>query len=86
MSKSTSYSAGREQTSTYTPSDKSKSFIEIKGTTLRISQKNSIFNPKEWGAQGEIMFDNKFIYVCVKENLWKRALLSSWRNKRVCYI
>jgi hypothetical protein len=30
------------------------------------------------GTQGQIAFDNDFLYICVDNNTWKRISLESW--------
>jgi hypothetical protein len=30
------------------------------------------------GAEGEVRFDDSYLYVCVAKDTWKRTSLSSW--------
>lgn len=30
------------------------------------------------GNMGDVSFDNNYIYLCIQNNVWKRASLSSW--------
>jgi hypothetical protein len=78
MSYSASYTADSTFTSTYAPSDGTPSFVEINGTTLRISQKSTIPTSSYTGTVGEIRYDSDYLYVCVDNGSWKRIALSTW--------
>lgn len=77
MSMSTSYTADGNFSSTYTPSDSSVSFMEIVGTTLRISDTRTPSSSSDNGTAGEICWDSNYLYVCVGTNTWKRCTLGN---------
>lgn len=35
-------------------------------------------NPTDSGDQGSIVYDDNYLYVCIQDDVWKRAALSSW--------
>jgi len=55
-----------------------QNFIGVDGDTIRITTNRTISTSTENGFQGEICYDNNFIYICVANNLWKKVALSSF--------
>lgn len=52
--------------------------LDINGDSLRVRNKKTINSSNAAGTQGEICWDDNYIYVCVASNTWKRAALGSW--------
>ncbi len=78
MSLSTSYTADGTFSSNYAPSDSTSSFVEIVGTTLRLSQQRTPTSSSATGTSGEVCHDANYIYVCTDVNTWKRSTLVTW--------
>lgn len=50
----------------------------IHGTTLQIETQETPASAAATGTKGFIVHDTDYIYVCVANNTWKRAALSTW--------
>lgn len=51
---------------------------ELSGDTLSLRTSRTPAVSASFGKQGDICWDSGYIYVCVTDNVWKRATLSSW--------
>jgi hypothetical protein len=78
MSMSTSFTADSTFTSTYYPSDSTNSFMEVVGTTMRITDQRTPSSSTDTGIAGEICIDSNYIYYCISADTWKRSALSTW--------
>lgn len=52
--------------------------LDIRGESVRIRNSGVITSASDAGYKGEIKWDENYIYVCVANNTWKRASLSTW--------
>ena len=52
--------------------------LDINSDTIRLRNKRTIINSNSNGIQGQICYDNDYMYVCISTNTWKRFALSSW--------
>jgi hypothetical protein len=48
------------------------------GKTLRITGPNVPSGSTDTGTKGDISWDTKYIYICVADNTWKVAVISTW--------
>jgi len=49
--------------------------------TLKISSPYVPETPTSVGTEGQLAWDENFLYVCVADNLWARTVIStSWSN------
>ena len=51
---------------------------DITGDSIRIRTPKTPSSPSDTGTQGDIAWDENYVYVCISSNTWKRAELSSW--------
>ena len=49
--------------------------VDINGDTLRIRNQRTIANSSDSGQQGEICYDNSYLYICISSNTWRRISL-----------
>lgn len=52
--------------------------LDVNGDMLRIREKFTPASSTDACSQGQIAWDDDYVYVCVTENKWKRTELSSW--------
>ncbi|MCA0871221.1 hypothetical protein LCL97_10305 [Seohaeicola saemankumensis] len=52
--------------------------LDVAGDTIRLRDKRTVAASNEAGNEGDVCWDDDFIYVCVAANTWKRAALTSW--------
>lgn len=52
--------------------------IHSLGFNLRIATPNTVAGSTASGSKGSIRWDNDYIYVCIADNTWKRAALTTW--------
>jgi len=52
--------------------------LDINGDTMNLRSNRTISLSGQTGVQGEVCFDNEFIYRCVSTNNWKRSPISTW--------
>jgi hypothetical protein len=52
--------------------------LDIRGETIRIRNSGVVTSSSDNGYRGEIKWDSDYIYVCVANNTWKRASLTTW--------
>lgn len=52
--------------------------LDVNGDKLRIREKHTPASSKEPCSQGQMAWDDQYVYVCVAQNSWKRTELSSW--------
>jgi hypothetical protein len=52
--------------------------LTVANNQLRITTRDTVSSNSATGTQGQIRYDTDYIYVCVANNVWKRASLSSW--------
>jgi hypothetical protein len=52
--------------------------LTVANNQLRITTTDTVASNSATGLQGQIRYDTDYIYVCVANNVWKRATLASW--------
>ena len=52
--------------------------LDVDGDTLRLRRSRTPAGPDAPGAAGAICWDGDHLYVCVAQDTWKRAALTSW--------
>lgn len=52
--------------------------LDINGDKLRIREKHTPKSSTEPCSQGQMAWDDQYVYVCVAQDNWKRTELSSW--------
>jgi hypothetical protein len=52
--------------------------LDINSDIFRLRTAKTLATAGESGKAGDICWDTNFIYVCVADNTWKKATLSSW--------
>ncbi|BFH65701.1 hypothetical protein [Paenibacillus azoreducens] len=52
--------------------------LDVNGDKLRVRNKYTPASSKEACSQGQIAWDDQYVYVCVAKDSWKRTELSSW--------
>ncbi|WP_054955167.1 hypothetical protein [Paenibacillus dakarensis] len=52
--------------------------LDINGDKLRIREKYTPASSKASCSQGQMAWDDQYVYVCVAEDSWKRTELSTW--------
>lgn len=52
--------------------------LDVNGDKLRIRDKYTPASSTDACSQGQMAWDDQYVYVCVAENKWKRTELSSW--------
>lgn len=52
--------------------------LDINGDKLRIRNKYTPASSSSACSQGQMAWDDEYVYVCVSQNNWKRTELSSW--------
>lgn len=52
--------------------------LDINGDKLRIRDKHTPASSSESCSQGQMAWDDQYVYVCVAQNSWKRTALSTW--------
>jgi len=52
--------------------------LHVNGKILRLASGKNIGSAGATGNQGEICWDDSYIYVCTATNSWKRAAISTW--------
>lgn len=52
--------------------------LDVNGDMLRLREKYTPASSTAACSQGQISWDDQYIYVCVVQNNWKRTELSSW--------
>ena len=77
MSYSNAFIADATYSSMYTPSDKSESWVDIAGTTMRIADFRTPLKSSDTGTKGELCVDSDYIYYCVATDTWVRAALNT---------
>ncbi|MBA9088804.1 hypothetical protein FHR92_005339 [Fontibacillus solani] len=59
-----------------TPTPESK--LDVNGDSIRIRESKTPASSNSPGNKGDIAWDDKYMYVCVAKDTWKRSELSSW--------
>ena len=59
---------------TYTPT----SILDINGDRMRLRRDFSPSSSRDDCQKGEIAWDEDFVYVCIRNNEWRRAYLEAW--------
>ncbi|MNI23402.1 hypothetical protein D3C73_769880 [compost metagenome] len=59
---------------TATPESK----LDVNGDSIRIRESKTPASSTSPGNKGDIAWDDKYMYVCVAKDTWKRSELSSW--------
>lgn len=52
--------------------------LDVNGDKLRIREKYTPATSTDACSQGQMAWDDEYVYVCVTENKWKRTELTSW--------
>ncbi len=52
--------------------------LDIDGDTLRLRTSKTPSSASDTGDEGDISWDENYLYICVGTNTWKRILMSSW--------
>lgn len=52
--------------------------LDVNGDMLRLREKYTPASSTAACSQGQISWDDQYVYVCVAQNNWKRTELSSW--------
>ncbi|KZS43162.1 hypothetical protein AWU65_00635 [Paenibacillus glucanolyticus] len=52
--------------------------LDVNGDKLRIREKYTPASSTDACSQGQMAWDEKYVYVCVTENKWKRTEISTW--------
>jgi len=52
--------------------------IDVNSNIIRLRQSKTPANSGDTGNQGDICWDENYLYVCVAANTWKRIPLTSW--------
>jgi len=52
--------------------------LDVNGDKLRIREKHTPKSSTEPCSQGQMAWDDQYVYVCVAQDNWKRTELSSW--------
>lgn len=52
--------------------------LDVNGDMLRLREKHTPASSTAACSQGQISWDDQYVYVCVAQNHWKRTELSSW--------
>lgn len=52
--------------------------LDINSDTLRLRVARTLASSGASGNQGDICWDNDYLYVCTATNAWKRAALATW--------
>lgn len=52
--------------------------LDVNGNKLRLREKHTPASSTAACSQGQISWDDQYVYVCVAQNNWKRTELSSW--------
>lgn len=52
--------------------------LDVNGDKLRIRNKYTPASSSAACSQGQMAWDDQYVYVCVNQNSWKRTELSSW--------
>ncbi|MCJ8012222.1 hypothetical protein MUG84_10805 [Paenibacillus sp. KQZ6P-2] len=52
--------------------------LDVNGDMLRIREKHTPDSSSEPCSQGQMAWDDQYVYVCVAQNSWKRTALSTW--------
>ncbi|RAR43257.1 hypothetical protein [Paenibacillus sp. MDMC362] len=52
--------------------------LDVNGDMLRLREKYTPASSTAACSQGQISWDDQYVYVCVAQNHWKRTELSSW--------
>jgi hypothetical protein len=52
--------------------------VQVTNADLVVSPPGAVGTSADSGTPGSIRWDQNYLYICVRSNLWKRANLSSW--------
>lgn len=52
--------------------------LDVNGDKIRIREKHTPASSSEPCSQGQMAWDEQYVYVCVAKDSWKRTELSSW--------
>lgn len=52
--------------------------LDVNADTIKIRNNRTISSATATGTQGDICFDNNYIYRCIANNTWKRSPLTTW--------
>ncbi|MEF2967576.1 hypothetical protein V3851_17245 [Paenibacillus sp. M1] len=66
--------AGNVGIGTKTPESK----LDVAGDSIRIRESRTPASVNSPGNQGDIAWDDNYIYICVAKDTWKRTELNSW--------
>lgn len=58
--------------------DDPESKLDVNSDSIRIRESKTPASSKSPGNEGDIAWDDKYVYVCVAKDTWKRSELSSW--------
>ena len=52
--------------------------LDVGGDRIRIRIPKTPASSTDTGLKGDICYDDNYIYVCIADNTWKRAVLETW--------
>ena len=52
--------------------------LDVVSSSIRLRNSISLSTSSDSCDQGEIAWDANYVYVCIAQDTWKRAALSSW--------
>jgi hypothetical protein len=52
--------------------------VHIQGSQIILNNTSTPANASASGQKGTICWDSSYIYICVADNTWKRAAISTW--------
>ncbi|MNW50750.1 hypothetical protein D3C74_282100 [compost metagenome] len=55
-----------------------ESKLDVNGDSIRIRESKTPASSNSPGNKGDIAWDDKYVYVCIAKDTWKRTELSSW--------
>lgn len=55
-----------------------ESKLDVSGDSIRIRESKTPTSSKSPGNQGDIAWDENYIYICVAKDTWKRSEIKSW--------
>lgn len=70
--------ASREKGNVGIGTSSPESKLDVNGDAIRIRESHTPVSASSPGNQGDIAWDENYIYVCVAKDTWKRTKLESW--------
>lgn len=52
--------------------------VQMMGSVSRLHPADPSIMPTSPGETGQIFYDDEYIYLCIADNTWRRALLEMW--------